>query len=254
MGAHIQRRALQDPHSEKLLARRALGRISAIAFLAASGAIHTAQIAVHLAEWNVAGLFFIGSAAGQWGLAIALTRRVDWRARDVRGLVRSFSSLPARKLVIGVVATSLTLILTWAASRAFGIPFGPNAGMPEPVDRPDLLATILELLTLAALAPLLSRGPARRTSWAPRRVHTVALAVLLLSTLATTAVALQPVTCERGLNAASTQRSSEKGKVNEAAVAALLGHANAGKHSDERKERRKPDPHATSDIPSDECH
>ncbi len=57
MSTNLRGRARQDQLSDKVLARRAVARISAIAFLVAAGAIHTAQIRVHLDEWNVAGLF-----------------------------------------------------------------------------------------------------------------------------------------------------------------------------------------------------
>lgn len=196
MSENMRGRAHQDHLSDKVLARRALARIAAIAFLVAAGAIHTAQIRIHLAEWNVTGLFFIASAVAQVGLAIALTRGMNWRARDVRGLVRSFSTPPPRKLIIGVIATSLTLVGVWAISRTAGMPFGPDAGTPEPVNRPDSMATMFEVLTLGGMLPLLSRASIRRTSWAPRRAHTVIVGALLMSTLATTAVALQPVTCD----------------------------------------------------------
>lgn len=222
------------PLSDKVLASRAVARVSAIAFLVAAGTIHTAQIQVHMNEWNVAGLFFVASAVAQIALAVALIRGVHWRARDARGLIRSFSALPSRKLLLAVVATSSILVLMWAISRAFGIPFGPHAGVPEPMDRSDVLATMFELLTLVATLPLLTRGSGRRTSWVPRRAHTVTVGALLLSTFATTALALQP-SCNRP---PSVTRSAEKGNVNEAAVAALLNHANAGKHADRYLEKQ----------------
>lgn len=215
--------------SDKVLARRALARISAIAFLVAAAAIHAAQIRVHLDEWNVAGLFFIASAVAQVGLAVMLTRGMDRRARDVRGLVRSFSTLPSRKLMIGVAATSLTLVVVWAISRAVGIPFGPNAGTPEPVSRPDSLATMFELLTLAAILPLLSRRSTRRTSWVPRRAHTVIVGALLLSTLGTTAIALQPVACDAAPHA--EEQLTDKEKANQALIDAFVNHGKGEGHS-----------------------
>ena len=253
MSPKMRGRASQDALSDKVLARRAVARIAAIAFLVAAGAIHAAQIRVHLNEWSVAGLFFIASAVAQMGLAIALTRGVAWRARDVRGLVRSCSSPPSRNLITGVVATSLILIVMWGISRAAGVPFGPSAGIPEPVNRPDSLATMFELLTLAAILPLLSRSSTLRTSWVPRRAHTVTVAALLLSTFATTAVALQPVTCDRAPRA---ERSTEEGKPNQAAIDALLSHANAGKHPAEQRDKQEQSAaHATSGRPTvDPCH
>ena len=252
MSTNMRGRANDDHLSDKVLATRALARISAIAFLIAAGAIHATQIRVHAAEWNVAGLFFIASAAAQLGLAVALTRGINWRARDVPGLIRSFSAAPARKLVFGGVATSLTLILMWVVSRAFGVPFGPNAGMPEPVDRPDVLATTFELLTLAALQPLLRRRSDPRTSWMPRRAHTVVVAALLLSTVATTALALQPTACDTPRGA---ERLSQGEGPNQAAIAALFDHAEVGEHGrDEPEQRGRPEARRTEQTRVVDCH
>ena len=255
MSKNMRGRA-QDHLSDKVLARRALARIAAIAFLVAAGAIHTAQIRIHLAEWNVAGLFFIASAVAQVGLAVALTSGMNWRARDVRGLVRSFSTPPPRKLIIGVVATSLGLIGVWAISRIAGMPFGPDAGIAEPVNRPDSLATMFELLTLGAMLPLLSRASTRRTSWVPGRAHTVIVGALLMSTLATTAVALQPVTCEAAPH--TEEQLTEKEKANQALIDAFVSHGNESEHPAdalEHEEQEEPHGGATSEAPTaDDCH
>ena len=256
MSMNTRGRGPEDLASDKMLARRALARIAAIAFLVAAGAIHTAQIRIHLAEWNVAGLFFIASAVAQLGLAVALTRGVNWRARDLRGLVRSFSAPLPRKLIFGVIGASLTLIGVWTLSRAVGMPFGPDAGTPEPVNRPDSLATMFELLTLGAMLPLLSRTATRRTSWTPHRAHTVIVGALLLSTLATTAVALQPVTCEGAPRA--EERLSAKEQANQALIDAFVNHAGEAEHSADapgRDKRTKDKGHATGDETSaDDCH
>ncbi|MDP9069207.1 MAG: hypothetical protein M3N53_12795 [Actinomycetota bacterium] len=201
-------------------------------------------------------MFFIASALAQVGLAVALTRGMNWGARDVRGLVRSFSTPPPRKLIIGVIGTSLALIGVWAISRTAGMPFGPDAGTPEPVNRPDSLATMFELLTLGAMLPLLSRTSTRRTSWVPRRAHTVIVGALLMSTLATTAVAVQPVTCDIAPHA--EEQLTEKEKSNQALIDAFVNHGKAGGHSAdglEHDEQEQPDAHAASDEPVDDhCH
>ena len=248
-------RAHQDPVSDTVLARRALARIAAIAFVVAAGAIHTAQIRTHLSEWNVAGLFFIASAIAQVGLAIALARGMNWRARDVRGLVRSFSTPPSRKLIIGVIATSLTLVGVWVISRSTGMPFGPDAGTAEPVNRPDSLATMFELLTLGAMLPLLSRTSTRRTSWVPRRAHTVIVGALLMSTLATTAVALQPVTCDAPPQA--QEQLTEKEKANQALIDAFVSHGGNAEHSKdalEHDEQQPAEEHAGTAPAPGGCH
>ena len=245
-------RTPHDQVSDTVLALRAVARITGIAFLVAAGAIHAAQIRAHLDEWDVAGLFFVASAVGQVGLAIALSRGVNWQAGGVRALVRSFSTPPAKKLIFAVMAASLTLLLTWAFSRAFGIPFGPNAGMREPVGRPDALATAFELLALVAMLPLLGRASDRRTPWLPRRIHTATLVALLLSTAATTAVALQPITCDSALRG---EPPNEVGNTNQAALNALLDHAGAGKHSPGKsKQQEQPAAHPTGVNRTPACH
>lgn len=263
MSTNTRRRGARDDASDKVLARRALARISTIAFLVAAGAIHTAQIGVHLDEWSLGGLFFIASAIAQVGLGVALTRGMDWRAREVRGLVRSFSAPPSRKLIIGVIVTSLSLVAVWAISRTAGIPFGPSAGIAEPVNRPDSLATTFELLTLAAIAPLLSRRSTRRTSWVPRRAHTVIVGVLLLSTLGTTALALQPVNCDAAPHA---EELTKKEKANQALIDAFVYHGKGDAHSLDRLEhdeqghveqlRDEQDQavHAATEPGSEHCH
>ena len=256
MCTNMRGRGNQDHLSDKVLARRAIARIAAIAFLVAAGAIHTAQIRIHLAEWNVAGAFFIASAGAQLGLAGALSRGMNWRARDLRGLVRSFSTPPPRKLLFGVIATSLTLIGAWAISRTAGMPFGPDAGIPEPVNRPDSMATMFELLALGAVLPLLSRASTRRTSWVPRRAHTVIVGVLLMSTAATTAVALQPVTCDAAPLA--EEQPTEKEKASQALIALLADHGNSEKHPAdgiEDNEQGQTPGHATrGKAIADACH
>lgn len=249
--ANSARRNSQDSHSDRLLGRRAIYLVSAVAFLVGAAAIHAAQIRVHLNEWDLAGYFFVASAILQVSLALALARVANWRAPNLRQLLRSLSTLPSRTLVIGVVVTSAGLAAVWVISRTVGFPFGPHAGMTEPVNRPDSIATMFELLTIGLMLPLLRRPSSRRTTWTPRRIHSVVVGVLLLSTVATTAVALQPTSCERAGEA--TEASTEKEQANQVLLDAFLNHGGKGAHTSDAAadhgEHDEDQPHAEEDSP-----
>ncbi len=237
------------------LARRAVARIATVIFLLAAAAIHASQIDIHLREWDVAGWFFIAAAVVQVALAVALARSADWRARDTKRLIRSFSELPQTGITVAVAATSLGLIAVWAISRTVGIPFGPEAGTSEAVTRPGVLATVFEILTLVALAPLAARRSTRRTAWAPRRKHTVVVAALILSSIATTAAAVQPVTCgEAHVASRELTKKQEAGRV---LVEALASHGANGTHAEEQDshdELEAAQHEETDHAAGDACH
>lgn len=115
-------------------------RTAAVAGLLGAEYIHWSVIDLHAREWPAAGVFFTAAAAAEVLLAIAivLSRRLAW-------------------LRLAIVA-NLTTIGVWAAARTTGLPFGPAAGRPEPVGRADLVAVVLEVLTVVA-AVLLVRRP-----------------------------------------------------------------------------------------------
>lgn len=249
------RRDVEDQALGKTFALRALARIATVTFLLAAATIHASQIQLHLREWDVAGWFFIAAAVVQVALAAALARSANWRARDTKGLIRSFRELPPRGIPLAVTATSLGLVIVWVISRTVGVPFGPEAGAPEAVTRPDVLATAFELLTLVALAPLAARRSTRRTAWVPRRKHTVVVAVLILSSIATTAAAVQPVTCgEAGLDSRELTKKAQAGRV---LLEALGSHGTSGTNSEEpdSHEELEAGQHEESDqAPADACH
>lgn len=115
-------------------------RVLALALLGA-GLIHLAVFPSHLEEWWLAGAFFAGTAAFQLAAAGAV----------------AFS--PRRELVLGSIAVSAGSVALWAASRTWGMPFGPMAGVVEPVGLPDVLTVLLEVLAcVAALAWWSGRG------------------------------------------------------------------------------------------------
>jgi hypothetical protein len=115
---------------------RAVARAAAILTLVGSAVIHFSQVRAHLQEWRPSGITFLVLAGAELLLAVAM-------------LIGA--SRPAYLLGIWV---SQATILLWLLSRTVGIPFGPEAFVPEPVGRPDLTATALEALTLGVLFPL----------------------------------------------------------------------------------------------------
>lgn len=115
-------------------------RVLAMALLGA-GLIHLAVFPSHLEEWWLAGVFFGGTAAFQLAAAGAV----------------AFS--PRHELVLGAIAVSAGSVVLWAASRIWGMPFGPMAGVVEPVGLPDALTVLLEVLAcVAALVWWSGRG------------------------------------------------------------------------------------------------
>ena len=91
----------------------------------------------------------------------------------------------ARVLRIGAYA-NLALVALWLATRTVGVPFGPEAGDPEPVGSMDIAAVIVEL-ALVAYVGVIVRGaaahaprPARAARRAPHaHRHGAVLGVLL---------------------------------------------------------------------------
>ncbi len=127
-------------------ARPTVLKVTAIAGLLGAAGIHFAVSPEHFEEWAAAGWFFLGLATVEAGVGIAL-----WRSRR-----------PG--LLVIAIALSVGTILLWGVSRTAGLPFGPEAGMPEAVGLPDATATILEALTAGALLGLSMLGRTRSGS------------------------------------------------------------------------------------------
>jgi hypothetical protein len=118
-------------------------RLLLVTGLAGSAAIHAAVVPDHLTEWTGAGVFFIVLTAAEVVIAVALLRTTGRRG-----------------VLLAAVAVSIGPVLLWSWSRTSGLPFGPGAGIPEPIGLPDCAAVALELGTLVAALAL--RGSARR--------------------------------------------------------------------------------------------
>ncbi|MEA2323762.1 MAG: hypothetical protein QOD81_3612 [Solirubrobacteraceae bacterium] len=139
----------------------------AAAGLFGAEAVHTAVLASHWREWWAEGAFFgtLSIVEGALGAALLLA--------------------PGRRLARAGVLISIATIAVWAWSRSTGLPIGPEAGYPEPVGRADLVATLLEALTAAALAPAARRSMLRRRPRAAgsgrRRTAAAVMAVALVT-------------------------------------------------------------------------
>ncbi|MBO1269111.1 hypothetical protein [Arthrobacter cavernae] len=130
-----------------------------------SAAIHAAVVPEHLGEWAAAGAFFLVLSAAQFAAGLLVLRR---RQRTV---------LPARTALLATAAVSIIPLALWLYSRTAGLPFGPGAGVPEPLGLPDSAAGALELGTLV-LAMVLLRGRGRLPGRPPASAHIRALPVV----------------------------------------------------------------------------
>ena len=135
MSASTGHRVLLEPR------RRHSGRVwlswarwLAVFTLLGAAVIHASVIREHLEEWPAAGVAFILLASLETVLAVVLLAR--W------------------SILIGlsIVAVSTATILLWAFSRTAGMPIGP-----EPVGKPDVVATLLEATTILSILPFLRR-------------------------------------------------------------------------------------------------
>lgn len=142
--------------------------------LLGAAVIHVTQIDIHLEEWAAAGVFFIMLSAAQALLGIGL-------------LMRASGTLSS-----AAIAVSLIAIAAWVVSRTAGLPFGPEAGAPEPVGRPDSLATLFEAVTTITLVALFRNGPSRAETSLLGSRYLIA-AALSASIAGLTVYAIQPV-------------------------------------------------------------
>src|SRR6185312_16857734 len=122
-------------------------RLVLAAGLVGSAAIHAAVIPEHLGEWAAAGVFFIVLTGAELAVAALLLAR----------------SQPI--VLLAAAAVSIGPLAVWLYSRTLGLPFGPEAGVPETVGLADLAACALEVATLLIAVILLrASGGLRRPS------------------------------------------------------------------------------------------
>jgi hypothetical protein len=153
-----------EPGVEKFL-------VMGMALLSTGAAvIHFTVIAQHFDEWWLSGAFFVGVALFQLAWAVAVVLR------------------PSGRLYLAGAVVNALVVLTWIVSRTTGVPVGPEAGEPEAVGLPDVLATAYEVLLVVAALALLARASALRRPLRPRAAAigtwVAAAAVVSLTALA----------------------------------------------------------------------
>jgi hypothetical protein len=110
----------------------------------AAGAIHLAQVGVHLEEgWIFAGFFLVVGTI------------------QVIAGVLLLRAWPAIWLWFGIVGSS-AVIAIWIVSRTVGLPFGEDPGQAEALGTADAAASLCEAITVVALALWLTARSAAR--------------------------------------------------------------------------------------------
>ena len=145
-------------------------------FLAAlslgAGAIHFAVSGGHFDLSWMHGAFF----------AVVAWLQLAWAAAVILK--------PTRRLLIAGALGNAAIIGTWAVSRTWGVPVGPEAWTPEAVSLADVLATVFEGgIVLTSLAVLARPALAQRTvrpSIGFAGIGVSGLAVAVVSTVALT--------------------------------------------------------------------
>jgi hypothetical protein len=104
--------------------------VALVAAFAWAGALaHAFAVPAHADHWLLASAFFAVVAVAQFGWGIAVYRN------------------PSRPILVAGLAGSLAVVALWVVTRTTGLPFGPDAGTPEPIETLDAMATTSELLT-----------------------------------------------------------------------------------------------------------
>ncbi len=148
------------PYSER---ETVLVMVAALALIGA--VIHVGAAVDHWAEYHLYTVVFAAIASLQ----------VLWAVLILRGASDGI-------LVAGCLLQLGTAAL-WAVSRTVGVPLAPTAWVPEGVGLPDLMETLGELATVAAVASVLLAGRFDLARRARRVIPGVLLAVILLSAL-----------------------------------------------------------------------
>ena len=143
-------------------------RLVLAASLVGAAAIHAAVLPAHLEEWWAAGAFFLVLTVAELAAGVA--------AVTARRRLLTPSLLTA--LVVSIVP-----LVVWWVSRTSGLPFGPEAGEPEPIGVADVMACLLEQVALAAALGLLLARREQPRRWTPYR-----LAIGLVAVVAVTAI------------------------------------------------------------------
>lgn len=157
-----------DPGRDGALGRTHLRRTLLVWGLAGSAAIHVAVVPEHLAEWKVAGVFFVLLALVELGLSALAAVRRD------------------AVVHLACIAASVGPLLLWLTSRTVGLPLVPGHGEVEAVGLADVAACVLEVITLLAALSLLGA----RTASTQRAPSVQGVRFAVVSVIALTALGL----------------------------------------------------------------
>jgi hypothetical protein len=158
-------------HHESEMTRSDVARCWAGFASLGAGLVHFSVVREHLSEWWLYGVFFIclGTVQVLWAV-LAL-------ARD---------RVPFFRLIMFVNVATLVL---WTLTRTVGLPIGPEPGEAETIGTADVLAGVLEVMTVFAL--LLATRPVRTAE--PRRSTPAAVAMLTVGALAVSALTIPAI-------------------------------------------------------------
>jgi hypothetical protein len=103
----------------------------------------------------IGGLIHIGAAADHWSqshlyaaaFAVLTALQTAWAILIVRGC--------STRVLLAGCALQLGVVVVWALSRTTGVPLAPAAWTPERVGVADLIETIGEVATVAAVMSVL---------------------------------------------------------------------------------------------------
>lgn len=115
-----------------------------VVFSLAAGVIHLAQVGIHLEEPWMFPTFFVVVGLIQLGAAALL-----------------LAPRPRAWFWLGIAGSAATIAI-WLVSRSFGLPFGAEPGQAEQLGMADAAASLLEGMTIVALALWLATGTQRR--------------------------------------------------------------------------------------------
>ena len=119
---------------------------SAVLLTLGAAAIHFAVVPEHLDEFPLYGVFFIGLGLAQVGMAAAI------------------AVVPSRRLFAIAAAGTAAVMGLWLFSRTVGLPVAPIPWRPEAVGFTDVVATLLEGISVIQFLRLFRRPrrPRRR--------------------------------------------------------------------------------------------
>jgi len=167
-------------------------RMAAVASLLGAEVIHALTIGTHR-DWAAAGVFFavIAVAEGLLGVGVLVA--------------------PSRRLYGLTLGMSAATVAVWLVSRTTGLPVGPARGVPLAIGTADSISTFLEVLTVAALLPLVTTsGSVAPAASAARNRAAGAAAAAVIILLTTLAVSYPEPVARQGHHAVGAPRPARR--------------------------------------------